>query len=457
MPPSGSDGLVDLPSDLVRAIAVFLDPAELGTLCAVCKTLQSIAEDYAVAHFCSSHQRSSGWKHLGAHAPPKLLSALLDASLPEKPEKPDLQDALVAAAGRVDLHGPAVLRVLRARGANARANMCQSLKVAASLDLTNSCAVLVDEGHLLTRASPACGLIPAAEVGCAAAFALLLARAPMGCWEARNAFSAALRKRHACVVDAAVKLLSAGPCLEWMLDAASGAGDVWLVARLLSAPCQLDNSSGVIPDETQADARGHPSFGRSGKGEGQSSAVGRILLLCRTQPWRGPMLPAIVQGHVEVVRLLIRKGAVPHQQYLVVAVGGGNLEMVRLLTPFIAEESAGLAAIRAATAGNMDILRLLAEHGAPLNEQDGQALKGAAFNGHLEVVRMLLDHGPHLVDHREALLAASFKGRSEVIRLLLERGAVPLPEHAAMAKEQGHLELARWLDHRLCGPPRSAS
>ena len=84
----------------------------------------------------------------------------------------------------------------------------------------------------------------------------------------------------------------------------------------------------------------------------------------------------------------------------------------------------------AATGGHIEIVRLLLEKGADINARDikGTPLHWAASRGHLEVVRWLVENGADInardEDGRTALHWATGNDRSiDVVGFLVEQGA----------------------------------
>ena len=140
------------------------------------------------------------------------------------------------------------------------------------------------------------------------------------------------------------------------------------------------------------------------------------------RPWT-PLHFAAQNGHLEVVRLLLERGANVNAQ------NTDELWWRERRTPLHF----------AAQNGHLDVVRLLLERGANVNaETSGVAgwtpLHFAAQNGHLEVVRVLLERGANVnaqttlfwedADARRTPLHYATKnGHLEVVRLLLERGA----------------------------------
>ena len=82
--------------------------------------------------------------------------------------------------------------------------------------------------------------------------------------------------------------------------------------------------------------------------------------------------------------------------------------------------------------GDMDIVKILVEAGADINEtavfRDGSntsPLWVAARNNHIDLCRYLLSKGSRVNNGYSALMGAVDKGREEIVRILLEAGANP--------------------------------
>ncbi|KAI9765917.1 MAG: hypothetical protein M1840_007058 [Geoglossum simile] len=190
----------------------------------------------------------------------------------------------------------------------------------------------------------------------------------------------------------------------------------------------------------------------------------------------GTALQAAAQnGHLEVVRLLLRRGGEANAKpvldgktALQAAAGSGHMKIVQLLLEKGADINAkpsdsGRTALQAAAeAGHLAIVRWLLERGADVNGEpafDGKtALQAAAGNGCIDVVRMLLGTGAIINAGpgdrgRTAIQSAAENGHLDVARLLLERGANVNAGPARVcgrtalqaAAESGHLQLVREL------------
>ena len=149
-----------------------------------------------------------------------------------------------------------------------------------------------------------------------------------------------------------------------------------------------------------------------------------------------PLLLAAQNGRLEVVRLLLEKGA---------AVDARSNEGA---TPLI----------HAATKGRLEVVRLLLEKGAAVNAKGNDGLTpliAAARKGHLEVVRLLLEKDA-AVDAKDSngltpLMVAARDRNLEMVKLLLEKGAaVDAKDNKSVtpvmaAAENGHIEVVSLL------------
>lgn len=74
--------------------------------------------------------------------------------------------------------------------------------------------------------------------------------------------------------------------------------------------------------------------------------------------------------------------------------------------------------------GQLEVCKLLLEHGADVHTWNNLTLRYATYYGHLEVCKVLLEHGAdvHACDNLP-LIYAAMKGHLEVCKLLIEHGA----------------------------------
>ncbi|KAJ8525408.1 hypothetical protein ON010_g15706 [Phytophthora cinnamomi] len=134
----------------------------------------------------------------------------------------------------------------------------------------------------------------------------------------------------------------------------------------------------------------------------------RVTLLKVRGDRTTPLIAAAQYGHLDVVRLLLERGA--------------SIELTR--------SGGSTALITAAYEGHCDIVRLLLEKGADTEKSYDvgyRALTSAAQYGHIDVVEALLGGGAAIDavsdDGSSALLIAATFGQLEIVRALLGHGA----------------------------------
>jgi ankyrin repeat protein len=192
--------------------------------------------------------------------------------------------------------------------------------------------------------------------------------------------------------------------------------------------------------------------------------IGYVHLGFRSRylPYLPPLTVALMQGHLELANVLIKRGAHVKLIHAVMlgdygrvqallragddvnaakpgelelldsAIRGGHLEIVLLLLDsglIIPDKqgSSGSALWLAAVAGETEMVEILlsrTKHGN-LNSYSS-ALYATAYAGHLNIVRLLLDHGAEVNTVREGrtvLINAVEGGHADVVSLLLDWGA----------------------------------
>ena len=162
-----------------------------------------------------------------------------------------------------------------------------------------------------------------------------------------------------------------------------------------------------------------------------------------------PLRIAVTSGEVEIARTLLQHGADPDRGVfyspLSKAVGRKDVAMVRVLLeygaspklfckgytppiqrgeqPFSAQTKPGLLAAAVST-GHLDIIRILLENGADINEAG--LLKKAIQTGNADIVRLLLDNGAQLNKdynwYGSPLWHAAKRGDLEMLKMLFNCG-----------------------------------
>ncbi len=196
-----------------------------------------------------------------------------------------------------------------------------------------------------------------------------------------------------------------------LIDAA-GAGWDEVVDLLLEHDVELD----------RADITGQTALGFAAS-RGHTSIVAKLLsagvsIARHPDAWgQHPLEEALEDGHLEVARLLVERGAL-------------RLEYPR--PPLLA----------AARSGKLPVVELLLANGADINAAAGSydtmtALRVAAHKGHLELATFLLDHGATDRDpdgEYGAMRQAIHGANLEIIELLASRGLGSPRGHGVVAE-----------------------
>ncbi|KAJ6620112.1 ankyrin repeat-containing domain protein [Mycena sp. CBHHK59/15] len=154
-------------------------------------------------------------------------------------------------------------------------------------------------------------------------------------------------------------------------------------------------------------------------------------------------------GDMEIVRLLLQKGANvnatdPEESALLHAYGNGHTEIVRLLLEHCTHISAAIILEITTREGDIEFIHLLLKKDAILNQGNGHALENACQSGHIDILRLLLENRadinkvPSLGFHGNGLQIASRKGDREM-RPLEYGNALKCPCRA------GHVDVTRLL------------
>jgi ankyrin repeat protein len=150
-----------------------------------------------------------------------------------------------------------------------------------------------------------------------------------------------------------------------------------------------------------------------------------------------PLSLAAKQGHCEMVKTLLDKGADVNAQggdygnALQAASAGGHKQAVKMLLDKGADVNAqggdyGNALYAASVKGHEQVIKMLLDKGADVNAQGGwygNALQAASAGGHEQVVKMLLDKGADVNAqggrYGNAMHAAAYGGHTEILDLLV--------------------------------------
>ncbi|KAF7510671.1 hypothetical protein GJ744_006037 [Endocarpon pusillum] len=185
----------------------------------------------------------------------------------------------------------------------------------------------------------------------------------------------------------------------------------------------------------------NPSLLHAACSAGLTQAVEHLLEVGIMPNSADENMAASAEGHEQIVRLLIEKGANVNAQggrcgsALQAASLHGYEQIVQLLIEKGANVNAqggtyGSILQAASSGGHKQIVQLLIEKGANVNAQGGtygSALQAASSIGHEQIVQLLIEKGANVNAqggwYSTALRAASFGGHEQIVKMLLDAGA----------------------------------
>jgi ankyrin repeat protein len=143
-----------------------------------------------------------------------------------------------------------------------------------------------------------------------------------------------------------------------------------------------------------------------------------------------PLARAVTHGYVDVVKVLLERGARISAFAFGKAVASGKIELVGLLLKAgFSLKARGISLVSAVRRGQMKMVRFLVESGIPLNYQDSgsTALMVAAQRGQTEIARFLIEAGADLkarsLGNSTALILAARANNLPIVLALIEAGA----------------------------------
>jgi ankyrin repeat protein/GTPase SAR1 family protein len=144
------------------------------------------------------------------------------------------------------------------------------------------------------------------------------------------------------------------------------------------------------------------------------------------------LVEAVDKGDAYIVKLLLEHGAKQEiDRAITDAIFNKNTEIIQILSEHGAQvdEDCFDALIEAVEKGDADIVKLLLEHGA--KQEIDRAITDAIFNKNTEIIQILSEHGAQVdEDCFDALIEAVEKGDADIVELLLEHGATHEIEYA---------------------------
>ena len=143
-------------------------------------------------------------------------------------------------------------------------------------------------------------------------------------------------------------------------------------------------------------------------------------------------------GHIDIVQLMLERGANNFNQAMKYASKGGHIDIVQLMLDKGANDF-NEAMEWAAIGGHIDIVQLMLDKGA--NDDFEWTLIYAAKGGHIDIVQLMLDKGSN--DFNLSMRFAAGGGHIDIVRLMLDRGADDFNGAIEIAARAGHKDIVQ--------------
>lgn len=167
-----------------------------------------------------------------------------------------------------------------------------------------------------------------------------------------------------------------------------------------------------------------------------------------------PLNLAIDFGHLNLADILLKKGAIPNLKTLVSSIKLGDLDLLNEIVDKVAyrPKELGSALIYAVTTNKSNIVEYLLNKGAKLDSRSmTRLITIASENGYITIVRLLIEANLTL-DIDEALRGAISNGHRDVVELLIDHGAILNNEGRfsglILAAQRGHVNILSYLLQR---------
>jgi ankyrin repeat protein len=163
--------------------------------------------------------------------------------------------------------------------------------------------------------------------------------------------------------------------------------------------------------------------------------------------WNLAMCNAARGGHMNIVQLMIEKGANWWNWTLYKAARGGHMDIVQLMIEKGADHC-NEAMVAAARCGHIDIVQLMIDKGALRSAQQRMdwngAMAAAARGGHhyvADIIQLMIEKGAN--DWNKAMYYAAGGGRMDIVLFMIEKGACNWDTTLVAAAECGHMDIVQ--------------
>jgi len=154
---------------------------------------------------------------------------------------------------------------------------------------------------------------------------------------------------------------------------------------------------------------------------------------------------ASIEGQMEIVKLMIENGADDFNNSMASAAKGGRMDIVKLMIENDADDF-NAAMISAAKGGRMDIVKLMIENDA---DDFNTAMISAAKEGHMKIVKLMIENGADFFNW--GMREAAIGGHMDIVKLMVENGADDFFPAILSARKRGHMDIVKYLNKMEIG------
>lgn len=169
---------------------------------------------------------------------------------------------------------------------------------------------------------------------------------------------------------------------------------------------------------------------------GRIDIIRLLASYCRYTPANAGFALACINGHSDMVQLMMKKGAADMDVGVSHACIHGHLNAIKLI--FEEYPTYTLANLQyACQGGNIDIINFMLKNGA---DNWNYGLKGACRGGHMDIVKLMIKKGASYWD--KGLRNACRNGHLDIVILMIEQGADDWNGGLYNACKNGHSDIA---------------
>ena len=179
--------------------------------------------------------------------------------------------------------------------------------------------------------------------------------------------------------------------------------------------------------------------------EGHADIV-KLMINKGANHFNNTMREAARKGHTDIVKLMIEKGATEFNGAMEAASAGGHMDIVKLMIEKGAYNFNG-AVYFAIAKGHMDIVKLLIQKGAKIfNEYIYMAIRYR----NMDMLKLLLKNTKLEINEiNRAMITAAQEGELSIVKLMVEKGATDFYKAIEAAEKRRNMNIIEYLKIKI--------